>query len=62
VLGQLDPPDTGTVTARDDAGELASAEVDELGFFALRPVPTVPYRLVCSVDSGITILTGWVTP
>lgn len=62
VLGQLDPPDTGTVTARDDAGELASAEVDELGFFALRPVPTVPYRLVCSVDCGITILTGWVTP
>ncbi|MEV5965584.1 hypothetical protein AB0L70_27690 [Kribbella sp. NPDC051952] len=62
VLGQLDPPDTGTVTARDDAGELASAQVDELGFFALRPVPTVPYRLVCSVDSGITILTGWVTP
>jgi hypothetical protein len=62
VLGQLDPPEAGTVTARDDSGELASAEIDDLGFFALRPVPTAPYRLVCSIESGITILTGWVTP
>lgn len=62
VLGQLDPPESGVVSARDDGGELGTAEIDELGFFALRPVPTAPYRLVCSIDSGITILTGWVTP
>lgn len=62
VLGQLDPAEAGTVTARDDTGELGSAEIDELGFFALRPVPTAPYRLVCRLESGITILTGWVTP
>jgi hypothetical protein len=62
VLGQLDPPEAGTVSARDDGGEVASAAIDDLGFFALRPVPTFPYRLVCSVESGITILTGWITP
>ena len=62
VLGQLDPPDVGTVTARGDGGKLATAEIDELGFFVLGPPPTVPYRLVCQTQSGTTILTGWVTP
>jgi hypothetical protein len=62
VLGQLDPPEPGTVSARDDAGKLVSSDIDELGFFALRPPPDTPYRLVCSTASGTTILTGWVTP
>ena len=62
VLGQLDPPEAGTVSARGEGGEVAAAEVDDLGFFALRPVPTAPYRLVCTTSSGTTILTGWVTP
>ncbi|WP_427892684.1 hypothetical protein ACQHIV_07250 [Kribbella sp. GL6] len=62
VLGQLDPPEDGSVTARGDGGTLATADIDELGFFVLGPPPTVPYRLVCSTRSGITILTGWITP
>lgn len=62
VLGQLDPPDVGAVTARGDGGKLATAEIDELGFFVLGPPPTVPYRLVCQTQSGTTILTGWITP
>ncbi|MFD7159309.1 hypothetical protein ACFV9C_32250 [Kribbella sp. NPDC059898] len=62
VLGQLDPPEDGSVTARGDGGTLVTADIDELGFFVLGPPPTVPYRLVCSTRSGITILTGWITP
>jgi hypothetical protein len=62
VLGQLDPPEAGTVSARGDGGKFTEAEIDDLGFFALRPVPTAPYRLVCTTNSGTTILTGWVTP
>jgi hypothetical protein len=62
VLGQLDPPEVGTVTARGDRGALVSADVDELGFFVLGPPPAVPYRLVCRTRSGTTILTGWITP
>ncbi|WP_350275431.1 hypothetical protein [Kribbella sp. HUAS MG21] len=62
VLGQLDPPEVGTVTARGDGGELATADIDELGFFVLGPPPAVPYRLVCTTQSGTTILTGWITP
>ena len=62
VLGQLDPPEVGTVTARGDGGQLVTADIDELGFFVLGPPPTVPYRLVCATESGTTILTGWITP
>lgn len=62
VLGQLDPPEAGTVTARGEGGKLATADIDDLGFFVLRPVPTIPYRLVCTAGSGTTILTGWITP
>jgi hypothetical protein len=62
VLGQLDPPEVGLVTARGDGGKLAEAEIDELGFFVLGPPPNIPYRLVCTTQSGTTILTGWVTP
>lgn len=62
VLGQLDPPEVGTVTARGEGGELATADIDELGFFVLGPPPAVPYRLVCATQSGTTILTGWITP
>lgn len=62
VLGQLDPPEAGTVSARGDGSKLAIAEIDDLGFFTLGPVPAVPYRLVCTTESGTTILTGWITP
>ena len=40
----------------------AEAEIDELGFFVLGPPPNIPYRLVCTTQSGTTILTGWITP
>ncbi|MFF1823633.1 hypothetical protein ACFVWG_40395 [Kribbella sp. NPDC058245] len=62
LLGQLDPPAAGEITARTDSGVLATARIDELGFFVLKPLPKVPYRLVCIPDDGPTILTGWVTP
>jgi hypothetical protein len=62
VLGQIDPAESGSVSARGDGGIFAAADIDDLGFFALRPVPTVPYRLVCTTGSGTTILTGWITP
>ena len=62
VLGQLDPPEAGVVSARGETGKLASTDIDDLGFFVLHPPPNVPYRLVCTTTSGTTILTGWITP
>ena len=62
LLGQLDPPAAGEIKASTDDGVLATARIDELGFFVLKPLPKVPYRLACTPDDGPTILTGWVTP
>ncbi|WP_371402965.1 hypothetical protein OHA10_34370 [Kribbella sp. NBC_00662] len=62
VLGQLDPPEAGVVSARGETGKLATTDIDDLGFFVLHPPPNVPYRLVCTTTSGTTILTGWITP
>ncbi|GAB3955591.1 hypothetical protein GCM10029976_098830 [Kribbella albertanoniae] len=62
LLGQLDPPAAGEITASTDSGVLATARIDDLGFFVLKPLPKTPYRLTCIVDDGPTILTGWVTP
>ncbi|MFB6721174.1 hypothetical protein ACFCV3_13475 [Kribbella sp. NPDC056345] len=62
LLGQLDPPAAGEITAGTDSGVLATGRIDELGFFVLKPLPKAPYRLTCVLDDGPTILTGWVTP
>lgn len=67
LLGQISPVQAGRVTAyAGDAGpgaaEIGTAEIDELGFFTLRPVPDRPFRLLCRTSSGTTVLTGWVSP
>jgi hypothetical protein len=62
VLGQISPPEGGTVSLRTDTEELGRATVDDLGFFIVRPVPGRPFRVLCQTDSGVTVLTGWVSP
>lgn len=63
LLGQLTPATGGeTVVVRVGADEIASAIADEVGFFALSPVPTAPFRLQIKTVSGTIVLTGWVSP
>jgi hypothetical protein len=62
VLGQLTPAQAGSVSAHVGAGEVASAPIDELGFFIVSPVPTQSFRLLCQTTSGDSSLTGWISP
>ncbi|MEV6286072.1 hypothetical protein [Kribbella sp. NPDC051770] len=62
LLGQLSPPQGGTVSLAAGSEELGTATVDEFGFFVVRPVPDRPFRLTCRTDSGTTITTGLVSP
>ena len=62
LLGQLDPPEAGTVEVRTETEERSGTPVDDLGFFVVRPVPTEPFRLLCRTSSGPTVLTGWISP
>ncbi|GAA1520073.1 hypothetical protein [Kribbella lupini] len=62
LLGQLSPPQGGTVTLVDGSDELGTTPVDEFGFFVIRPVPSRPFRITCHTDSGTTVTTGLVSP
>lgn len=62
ILGQVLPPQDGTVSTYLAAGPVAECDVDEMGFFAIRPVPAAAFRLRCLTRSGIDIMTGLITP
>jgi hypothetical protein len=59
VLGQISPPQAGTVRLTPDNTTLP---IDDLGFFIVRPVPHHPFRVSCETTTGTTVLTGWISP
>ncbi len=62
VLGQISPPQGGTVRLATDSEDVGTTPIDDLGFFILRPAPNHPFRLVCQIAVGVTVLTGWISP
>lgn len=61
LLGQLVPAQPGelTVTLRD--GSTRTAEVDDLGWFAVRPRPKGTFRLRFRSPGHRDVLTAWIT-
>jgi len=62
LFGQLVPPTPGRVRVCLPTGDGPDTPIDEVGCFIIRPVPTGSFRLRCRTDSGLTVLTGWMTP
>jgi hypothetical protein len=67
VLGQISPPQAGTVrlatdSLAEDTEGGGATPIDDLGFFIVRPAPDHPFRLVCQIGAGVTVLTGWISP
>lgn len=62
VLGQVSPPQAGTVRLAADSEDVGATPIDDLGFFIISPAPRHPFRLVCQVAAGITVMTGWISP
>jgi hypothetical protein len=60
LLGQVIPPRAGTLEVHTTAG-VASTPVDEIGCFAVTPIPNSPFRLRCRTEDGTDVLTGWIT-
>jgi hypothetical protein len=60
LLGQVIPPGAGTLEVHTTAG-VTSSPVDEIGCFAVTPIPTSPFRLRCRTEDGADVLTGWIT-
>jgi hypothetical protein len=60
LIGQVIPPRAGTLEVHTTAG-VTSSPVDDIGSFAVTPIPTSPFRLRCRTEDGADVLTGWIT-
>jgi hypothetical protein len=60
LLGQVIPPQAGTLEARTKAAATTSP-VDEAGFFVLQPIPASPFQLRFRATDGACVMTGWIT-
>ncbi|MDQ2813651.1 MAG: hypothetical protein M3Z75_17740 [Actinomycetota bacterium] len=61
LLGQVIPPRAGTLEAQTGAGTVITTSIDEIGCFAVEPIPASPFRLRCQTEDGADVLTGWIT-
>jgi hypothetical protein len=61
LLGQLIPPQPGTVEIKTLAGESADGEIDEAGCFTVEPKPDGKFRLRFHTNDQPDVLTGWLT-
>jgi hypothetical protein len=61
LLGQVIPPRAGTLEVQTAAGTIATTPVDEIGCFAVEPIPASPFRLRCRTGHDTDVLTGWIT-
>jgi hypothetical protein len=61
VLGQIIPPRPGKLEIQTKTGAITMTEVDELGCFAVDPIPDIAFRLRCRTADGADPLTGWIT-
>jgi hypothetical protein len=61
LVGQVAPPGPGTVELRPARGAPIAAAVDDLGWFALRPLPAGMFRLYLAPANGSPVVTEWLT-
>jgi hypothetical protein len=59
--GQVIPPQRGTVEIRHAGGTITTAEINDVGYFTAAPLPEGTFRLYCNADSGVSVLTDWIT-
>jgi hypothetical protein len=61
LLGQLIPPQPGTVETQLLAGDSADSAIDEVGCFAVEPKPDGRFRLRFHTSGQPDVITGWLT-
>lgn len=61
LLCQLFPTGEATIELQTRAGIIASIQADEVGCFAIRPIPASPFRLRCRTTDDTNVVTGWIT-
>ena len=61
LVGQVVPPAPGRVVLQTARQEPVEAEVDELGWFTLQPLPSGMFRLHLTPSNGSAVVTEWLT-
>lgn len=61
LVGQVIPAKPAMLTVQPSAGTETLLPADEIGCFAIHPIPPVPFRLHCRTENGVDVLTGWIT-
>ena len=62
IIGQIVPPQPGRAEARPASGPVSATEIDDIGCFMVRPLPSSPFRLHCHLaSSGVSAVTTWIT-
>lgn len=61
VLGQIVPTQVARIEVNTSAGVGTVLEADEIGCFAINPIPLGAFRLRCLAAGGIDVRTGWIT-
>lgn len=59
LLGQIVPSESGSLLVIRQDGVQESFEVDDLGCFAIEPIPTVPFRI--QLAGQFSVATDWIT-
>jgi hypothetical protein len=59
LLGQVTPPEAGTLEIHTTTG-ISTTTVDEIGIFAVEPIPSGSFRLRWRTADGVDVITGWI--
>lgn len=60
LLGQITTPQAGTLEIHTTTG-ISTTTVDEIGIFAVEPIPSGSFRLRYRTPDGVDVITGWIT-
>jgi hypothetical protein len=61
LIGQIIPAQEGTIEAQAQAYTTPAIPIDQIGCFAIDPIPASPFRLHVHTDQGTDVVTGWIT-
>jgi hypothetical protein len=61
LLGQVQPAQAARAEVVTRDGAVTPVDVDEVGWFTVRPAPRSPFRIACTTQDGsIKVLTPWI--
>ena len=61
LLGQVQPAQAARAELVTRDGAVTPVDVDEVGWFAVRPAPRSPFRIACTThDRSIKVVTPWI--